>query len=425
MRHEHLLLSSDGGDRATGYTMSAKVVGLGGRLLCTWLDSGRQNRCALIDLASGEVVSAGPLGAPGVDNHCGAALAVAESGEVHAVTGGHHTPLEHYVLDGLKNGLTWRHAGSIGNAGTYPSLLCDGRGVLHLTFRQAGDRWMLCYSRHARGAWSEPRALVVAEKAGYIYWTNELALGPEGRIHLAFSNTRPLADGSFYYGASHLFSDDSGDSWRQLGCGSLSPGGLSVSDLSLIEGQMAPERIEPSEHRAAHSAPGPRNAEYLQMNLSNPVVDDDGLPAVVVHNGMEGTASLYRHDGQDWRAQPLLGEIRQVLPGWTIHMQSALSRHADGTLEAVLMAQPGGDGWGSSGTSLVRVCVDPDGNTQTELVRPPDPALAQWLPALQRYSWREPSDRPALVFTRGRNAGGFQNNRNDLRTEVWLDLPSA
>ena len=423
-RARHVLLSRNGGDRATGYTMSAKVVRANGLLLCTWIDGARQNQCALVDPASEAIISSGPLGIPGVDNHCGAALAVASSGRVHAVTGGHHSSLQHYTLEGMVESLQWRHASSIDERATYPSLICDAEDTLHLAYRCLGDPWTLNYRRCEQGRWSEPRRLVLAEKEGYVYWTNALALGPGGRVHLAFSNTRALRDGSFYYGASHLYSDDSGESWRQLGRGCIPHEGAPIGDLAFIEGDVDPGRIEPVAHRAAHAAPGPHNAEYLQINLSNPVVDDSGNPSVILHNGMDGAATLYRCHGDQWSPRALDEIVQRILPGWTIHMQSSLSRRADGTFEIVLMVQPEMGGWGSTETELVRVTIDSsDGPATVDLVRSPDSSFAHWLPALEHWSWSARSTEPAMLFTRGRNAGGFHNNRNDLRTKVWLDLP--
>ena len=68
-----VMLSTTGGDRATGYTMNNKIVALPVGDLCTWLDSERQNRWAMVDRKRFEVVRSGTIGDPGLDNHCGAA----------------------------------------------------------------------------------------------------------------------------------------------------------------------------------------------------------------------------------------------------------------------------------------------------------------------------------------------------------------
>ena len=427
MKVQRFLMSKRGGDRATGYTMSAKVVRLGDRFLCTWIDANRQNRWAMIDAETGVCLKEGAIGEPGLDNHCGAALAVAPSGYVHAVVGGHHSPLTHYRWDPVE-GETLSREAVIEAAATYPSLVCDAQGTLHLAFRcRHDDFWTLDYTRRSYdGSWSTPQSLVRAEKRGYVYWTNALALGPNGTVHLVCANTRPRAGGSRYHGASHLLSEDGGLSWRQLGGGPLSLP-VAVTDLALIEGPDAPDdRIEPPDYEEAHAAPGPLNYNYLQMLLSNPVVDDEGMPWVVVHNGLTGGAVLYRGAAAGWAGVPLLGAVHGLYPGWRIHQQSTLSRHADGTLDVVLMVAPqDAPGWGPDETELVRLWITPGGEMHSVApVCAPDSAAAHWLPSLERGSGAVPPDLPALLYTSGRNAGGFDQNVNALNTEVWLHLPA-
>lgn len=408
--------------------MSAKVVRLGDGLLCTWIDASRQNRWALVDVETGVRLAGGCLGEPGLDNHCGAALAVAPSGEVHAVVGGHHSPLTHYRWNPAQDETPSPEA-VIEAAATYPSLVCDAQATLHLAFRcRHDDVWTLdCTRRPHGGSWSTPQPLARAAKRGYIYWTNALALGPQGTIHLVLANTRPRAGGSRYHGASHLLSEDGGLNWRQFDGGPLSLP-AAVTGLTLIEGPDASDdRIEPPDYEEAHAAPGPLNYNYLQMLLSNPVVDDEGAPWVVVHNGLTGGAVLYRGSEAGWAGTPLLDAVHGLYPGWRIHQQSTLSRHADGTLDGVLMVAPrDAPGWGPDETELVRLWIDPEGEfRRVAPVCEPDASTARWLPSLERGSGERAPDVPALLYTSGRNAGGFDQNVNELTTEVWLHLPAV
>jgi len=81
-------------------------------------------------------------------------------------------------------------------------------------------------------------------------------------------------------------------------------------------------------------------------------------------------------------------------------------------------------GWGARGTALVRMVFAADGHVRhTEPLRPVDSDLPQWLPSLERFCPHAPLQRPALLTTRGINAGGYGQNRNRVRTEVWLRLP--
>lgn len=214
----NILLSNTGGDRGTAYVMSNKIARPDGRLICTWIDSDRQNRWALVDPKSGEVLRVGTVGEPRRDNHCGAAMATDIDGTLHLIIGGHHAPFVHYRMP------------------------------------TGSDQWQIvCF------------------------------------------------------------------------------------------------RIQ--------------------------------------------------HCGQ-------------------------LSRHRDGTIEVVLMVAPEPErGWGSKGTELVRVLVDPNGSVRhAELVRPCDTDMPHWLPSIERWCWHAPIAKPALLYTRGINAGGYQHNRNCINTEVWLQI---
>jgi hypothetical protein len=101
-----------------------------------------------------------------------------------------------------------------------------------------------------------------------------------------------------------------------------------------------------------------------------------------------------------------------------------LSRRRDGSIEAVLMVSPEtGVGWGDQGTTLIRLVVDLAGQVlHKNMVRAPEVGMPHWLPSLERWCPHAPIDRPALLFTRGRNAGGYGNNVNSVKTEVWLDF---
>ncbi len=410
-------LSNRGGDRATAYVMSNKVVWLPEGLLCTWLDSDRRNRWALVEHGSGEISRRGSLGNVCPDNHCGAALALG-NGEVHAIVGGHHSPLQHYVLD--LAAAEWRHVVTLDLHGTYPSLVGDAHGRLHLACRSPGERWTLDYCCFDRGRWGASRPLVVAEKRGYIYWTNGLTVAPEGGIHLLFGNTRVLADGGLYLGASHLVSPDGGESWGMPGREAL-PLPVSVRDMPMITGELAAERIHSPADQQRHDIPGPRNLNYQQILLSNPVVDRHGDVHGVLHNGLTGTAELYSLSGDRWMSRPLTTIALGDRPG-RLHVQSSLSVTATDRLHLVLMVEPTDECiWGPLGTYIVRVVMRTDGTVlRAEPVVAPDPSCAQWLPALE-HPVRGPLDHePALLYTRGVNAGGFDNNTNDLATEVYL-----
>lgn len=418
-----ILLSGQGSDRATAYTMNSKMVSVPDGLLCTWLDFERQNRWTLVDPASGAIIEAGLLGGKGLDNHCGATLV--QTGDiVHAVVGGHHSPMSHWHYDSARR--TWEPGPELRVEGTYPSLVADASGRLHLTFRarKPDAGWRLNYSRFENGEWSDPRELMIAEKQSYIYWTNALTIGPDQALYLALGNTRVGQDASLYYGASLIVSRDGGENWMALDGAALSLP-ASVRSIPLITDPEDPARVQSLGEQQIRNEPGPAHFHYQQINLSNPVVDLQGTPHVIVHNGLDGSAGMASWcDGKwSWRS------LNSLLPASEMdrrfHLQSSLSLGAEGKLHAVLMVLPKGKDctWGPPGTSLLRMIMHPvTGATEWETVGRSDPGVAQWLPALARPGAIPGAERPPLLFTQGINAGGFGNNQNAVRCQVFLDL---
>jgi len=52
----------------------------------------------------------------------------------------------------------------------------------------------------------------------------------------------------------------------------------------------------------------------------------------------------------------------------------------------------------------------------------PLPGVPDWLPNIERRAAGGAAARPALLFTRGLNAGGFAKNKNEIKTQVWLQV---
>ncbi|MBM4081483.1 MAG: hypothetical protein FJ278_17400 [Planctomycetes bacterium] len=428
MNRTRLLLARDGGDRATAYVMSNKIVRLRDRYLCTWLDSGRRNQWAVVDPAAAAVVQRGPIGDPRVDNHCGAALATEAGGIVHLMIGDHHGQFIHGQT--APDAVQWQLVEpALGHGATYPSLVCDADGTLHLAYRCRGlipgqpYPYHLMYCRRPKGgAWTTPRPLVRVSVLEHTWLTNALEVAPDGRLHIVLSNTRKLSDSVYYYGASHIYSDDRGDTWRQFGKPQTLETPATASDLALIEaGALQPERTHTPTHPSQPTTGGPMSYYYNEILLSNPVIDPAGRPWVIVHNVLKRDAQLYRAEDGRWIPTPLLAAVKAVLPDFGIAHCGQLARHADGTLEAVLMVthkdSPGA--WGALDTELVRLLIDADGQPRnSELVAEMNPNVPNWLPSVER----SPRKQPALLYTHGLNSG---KNKNDLTTEVWLDMPSV
>lgn len=413
-----VLLSNAAGDRATAYTMSNKIIRLPEGLLCTWIDAKKVNQWAIVSLHDGKITKQGIIGGPRYDNHCGAALAITPDGTVHAMLGGHHSDLDHYQFKtGAIN--TWEYVSSIESAATYPCLVSDKKGTLHLTYRSQEDTiWTLDYCTFDKGQWSNPKSLVQSVKEGYVYWTNTLAVGPENRLHLAFARIIPLENGRQYHGASYVYSDDQGRTWSGNGMGTFCNLPIRVSELLALEGSASESRIADKAFLEQYNIPGPTSKEYLQMVLSNLVVDAHGIPHLLYHNGIGGSVELMSYRNEHWVSTSIMEKLEKLMPGYRVHMQSSLSVDEQGLLHAAVMMEPTTHNeWGPNGTITLAGLIDPaNGEVQFRTIFEPEPANAVWLPAYEQST----SARPAMLLTKGRNAGGFSANQNELKSMVML-----
>lgn len=427
----NVLLSKTGGDRATAYIMNNKIVRWKDKILVTWLGSDRINRWGLVDPKSGALINQGEIGGTRQDNHCGATIAKSSTGEVHIVIGGHWSSFLHYKLVTDSETIHWEKVSEILVQGTYPSMVIDSQGILHLTYRGKNDTdklWTLNYAKYSKNTgWSTPQVLVKASVEDYIYWTNGLALGPDGNnLHLFFTNVRYLPNGDIYYGASHIYSADYGLRWKQFGSKMNVQMPANVNTLNLIEkNPLMTDRSLSPEYILKNNTPGPTSYLYHNMLLSNPVVDANGSPWVVIHNYNKRDADLVTYANGKWTHIHLLDKIQKVLPHYVIHPQSSLSQLIDGSLEVILQVMPKDQyGYGNPGTELIRMRFSLKGELMmNKLICDIDPYYANWQPAQEHWQWHEPSDKPALMYTKGINQGAFFKNINLGNSEVYLQIP--
>jgi hypothetical protein len=419
-----VVLSRTGGDRATAYPMVPKVVRLGDCYLVTWLDVARVNQWALVDVQSGAVRHSGPIGPARKDNHCGAAVVAAPDGTAHLLIGAHQQPFIHYQGTRTPEGMRWDLAAAeVGSGATYPSLACSPEGVLHLAYRCRGllgvpYPYHVMYAQWKPGkGWSKPAPLVKVNVVEHTWTLHTLTLGSDGAIHIVHVNTIPVNKTGKYYGASHLYSSDEGQTWRQVGQTDALKTPVPASELTRIEGSTLHEsRIEPNPTPPLPCPP--EGSYYNQMVLSNAVADGSGGLRVLLLNPFSGTAQLARLEGTAWTLTDLPPPVQNG--SWYTHVGQLA--WADGKLRAVVTVGPKGlHEWGANQTTLARLDFDDTGKVvANEVIRPPEAARAVWLPSLERGS----KDAPALLYTCGVVASrGLKgaNNINSVETEVVLE----
>ena len=153
----HHLLSESGSDRATGYNMSSKLIRRDDTLFVSWLDApselGQPAKAMLgvCDRQSGEMRSRIQLG-EGIDNHCGAALALDQNGRLHTIVGAHSGDFLYRWSDTPADAESWSASTPLGPSDTYPSLVVDAEGTLHLAHREAGRAVATVVQAQARGS---------------------------------------------------------------------------------------------------------------------------------------------------------------------------------------------------------------------------------------------------------------------------------
>lgn len=234
-------------------------------------------------------------------------------------------------------------------------------------------------------------------------------------------NTTVQDNGDQLLGASHLYSGDGGKCWKRSD-GKDHTMGSCVSHLPLIH-DANPDRVESLAHQEEHHGPGPTNLNYLQIILSNGIATEDGGFHVMVHNGLKGEVDWMKRDPNgEWTVTLITDIARGGEEGLRVHMQSSLALLPNGNLRCVLMLETTQECvWGPPGTFMVGVELPLDDSTPSRLnLTTPDTTRAQWLPAQPSVGGAPPEGWPALLYTRGLNAGGFDQNVNEVETEVRL-----
>jgi len=406
-------LSARGSDRATAYNTSRKLVRRGGQLYVTWLESppapGAMARIVLAacEAANGTIQRALILG-EGIDNHCGAALALDRTGRLHAVIGAHHGSFLYRTSERPDDPASWSAPEALGPADTYPSLVVDASGTLHLSHRERGTRWQLWYRRKRPGQlWEAPRALAISPEPGYNHFMQSLSVGPAGTLHLTFQYhyaASGRAEDCAGRAAVYLYSEDGGESWINEGC-RCSALPLTIKDARAI-------------------CRWPEGG----LRIGNHVIDGRGRPWLFAVTPDYQRGVLWRREAGEWIAL----DLESVWPELDLAggCSSSLTRDASGRIWLAVAAEPYGVAtpWFDPSHEILLLSLNEEGSARGHRqVTRTDPAVAHWLPALEPWDWARPreaappEETPWMLYTAGLNAGGIGgDNRNVVQTRVYL-----
>ncbi len=159
-------------------------------------------------------------GIPWADVHCFPALAIGPAGFLHCVIGGHGTKFRYLRSARSDDTSRWedRTDSFNGLQGTYPSLVCDRNGILHLVIRQSGDPDRLSYVRGIAKTTGSKVEWAVQELATippltdcYVNFRHTLRIDRLGRLFVSFTLVRKDVSSDL---AWVLMSDDTGLNWR-------------------------------------------------------------------------------------------------------------------------------------------------------------------------------------------------------------------
>lgn len=411
-----MLLSAEGSDRGTGYDLSNKLIRRGSNLCLGWLnapqESGGPARVMLgaADASSGALQGSICL-AIGIDNHCGPALALEPGGRLHFMSGAHHGDFLHRWTDDVDplHVESWSEPEPIGPRASYPSLISDPAGTLHLTYRSSrAAKWQLLYRRKPQGGhWSEPVPLAESPTQGYNHFMQSLVSDEQGLLHLLFqfhySETGHAAD-CLTYAAAHIRSRDSGLSW------------VNAQDVTLT-GPVTMATCAPF-------CAAPQGG----MRVNSLALDAAGTPWVFVDYPENPSGLLINLD------TPQSPEISQVPAMEPFDLRGgrslAMSFDLQGDLHILFAQRPDGQPtlWFDPSQELHYARFQPGDSGQfppAHRLTGPDPEAASWLPVVEwgfpTLAGSKPKENLWYMWTQGLNQGGIGgNNANSLRTRIWL-----
>lgn len=413
MRH---LISTEGSDRGTGYSLSNRMIRRDDKLLIGWLDAppakGEEARAMLgvCDLKTGALDHAFKIGG-GIDNHCGSALAMDANGRVHAVVGAHHGPFIYRYSDDPANESTWSEPELLGPLDTYPSLAVDAEGTLHLAHRERGDRWQLWYRRKKAGqAWETPRAMAISPVGGYNHFMHSITVGPTGDVHLVFQFHYATESGKAQdckgRAAVYAKSEDGGDTW--FNGGQCVDGPITVASMQSV----------------CHLPEGGDGQHSLRVG--NHVVDAQNCPWFFCSYPEYPSGVIWRLVGNDWQ----MIDLKDQLNGLNMEggRSTSLSRDGKGNVHFAFATNPTGERckWFAPTLEVFYAVLNAEGKcVSVEQITDTETEAANWLPAIEQWDWTRPeqtyADGRYMMFTRGLNAGGIGgDNKSALKTEIYL-----
>lgn len=333
------IISQQGSERATND--SGKIITFDGRTHVAWQDVTREgyyNRVRTFEHATGRWSDPVTLDA-GVDNHARAVLAIDADGVLHAVLGGHGTPVRWCHALAGNDVAEWTEPVPLG-VGTYPVFLCGPDGMLYLTLRGNGterhDRGVDLYRRLPGGEWLPPKRLVsLSEEYGQVYaaYHMQMDAAQDGTLHaiIDFYEGQDEYGRGLHQATCYVRSGDSGETWTRA------DGGLVIlparpEDLDILS-RNTRSRHEP--------LPPP------EIRQGGMVVDSHGRPFsfYIDHGVAPGHCRMVTTDAEGYLQQVPVNEYwERVYPDMRA-LECSVVLRADDALCLLVTLTPFNDEW--------------------------------------------------------------------------------
>ena len=269
------VISTNGSDRATRYRNTNKVVTFVDKTHVSWLDWNNESMIATYDHIANTWTQPVEVGI-GYDNHGGPALAADSGGYLHMIYGPHNGPFQYAVSAAPNDSSSWVTMPTFAQNATYPSVVIGADDTLHVAYR--GDMELIYQKKPAGGAWSQPRVLATAPGAGYAHYHQNLAIAPNGDLHLSYDIYSDINDKAQV--AGHMMSTSGGSAWQT------------------ITGTAITQPVTPSSAGAFFRTTG------YNLGVNNLVVDSKGNPWLTMYEAGPSSTDLYlyNHDGSQWKS---------------------------------------------------------------------------------------------------------------------------
>ena len=385
-------LATDGCDRCTAYHQANKIVRTDDGLWVTWLDA--QYRCVVAEVApDGGVRGVVPV-SQGFDNHCGGAVTRTPDGVLHFVSGSHHRGFVYRYSATPMKPESWSLPQGIGFIPTYPSLVHDLTGTLHLAHRRgapdAFTPWGINYAIKPAGElWTKSSSIVRMPAPGYSYPTNALVAAPDGTVHLLMEWYKTWPDNVYPAHAvalTHLERSPDGV-WRHTDGREVKQFAVTLEDTTLLL---------------------PRAAGNLRPG--NIALLPDGRPCFCAWDQDSGQTILaIRQPDRAWTFVDIGAQVAAADPDGKFNGQPQIVANASGEI-VIACSRAASLEWGHPSSRIAVAVFDAAGRMlRFDAIEKAAPDTPDWLPNVEKPA---PGVFPKsfhMVFQRGRRGEGCIN----------------